>query len=232
MRTRALCIGELSRSAYAGESTGVPLLDVVLGGARRHGVDWKYPGALLSGVRMDLDETRYADWDELERYTFGVAGAVGGWVTQLFGLRDSQLLHRAHALGHGMQLTNIVRDVGEDLDRGRVYLPEALLDRFGFTDHDLAALQVSDAPLPPSYRAMMEEVIARADTYYETAWPGIKALPAWYGRPVAVAARAYRGIHEELRRSGYDNLRRRASTSLSTKVALAASALLQRRRAG
>ena len=79
---------------------------------------------------------------------------------------------------------------------------------------------------------MMEEVLARADAYYDTAWPGIRVLPAWYGRPVAVAARAYRGIHQELRRNGHDNLRRRASTSLPTKVALAASALLQRRRVG
>ncbi len=222
----------LSRAAFEGENTGIPLLDVVLGDARTHGVSWRYPGALLDGVGMDLGEVRFADWEELERYTFGVAGAVGGWVTQLFGLSDAELLDRAHALGHGMQLTNILRDVGEDLDRGRLYLPTLLLSRYGFTERDLVSLQVCEGPMPGEYRDLIEDVIHRADEYYRKAWPGVRALPAWYGRPVAVAAKAYQGIHHEIRRNGYDNLTRRASTSLSAKLSLAASGLLLRRRGG
>ncbi|HSG09841.1 MAG TPA: squalene/phytoene synthase family protein [Longimicrobiales bacterium] len=218
---------ELSRAAYDGAATGIPLLDTVVGESGRRGVHWRYPEALLRGVGMDLRQNRYADWAELEVYTFGVAGAVGGWITQLFGLDDEALLERAHALGHGMQLTNILRDVGEDWRRGRVYLPEEVLGSFGFSAESLGILAEGDAPIPPAYRALVGEVMARADAYYEEAWPGIRALPGWYRRPVAVAAQAYRGIHREIVRNGYDNLRRRARTSMPTKIALASGALVR-----
>ena len=216
---------QLSRNAFEGESTRIPLLDRVLGEAGRRGVSWRYPDALLAGVAMDLTPMRYADWDALEVYTFGVAGAVGGWVTQLFGIDDPGLLDRAHALGHAMQLTNIARDVGEDWDSGRVYLPTRLLSAHGFTEEDLPLLKSGRGPLPVAYRALMEELLARSEAYYDAAWPGIRELPGWYRRPVAVAATAYRGIHDEIRRAGYDNLRRRASTSRTAKIALAAAGL-------
>lgn len=219
----------LSRRAFDGHETGIPLLDVVLGDARERGVSWRYPDALLGGVAMDLTHARYPNWATLEEYTFGVAGAVGGWVTQLFGIHDEALLRRAHALGHGMQLTNIARDVGEDWGRGRVYLPLPLLHRHGFRPQDLGALLGSTGPLPRAYRDLVEELLARAEGYYEDAWPGIQALPAWYRRPVAVAAEAYRGIHGQIRGNGYDNLRRRASTSSTVKVALAAAGLWRAR---
>lgn len=219
----------LTRVAFEGHATGVPLLDVVLGEAARRGVSWRYPDALLAGVGQDLARVRYTDWPELETYTFGVAGAVGGWITQLFGIHDERLLQRAHALGHGMQLTNIARDVGEDLTSGRLYLPLRLLHAHGLTEGELRRLAATVQPLPPGYRGMVEELLARAEAYYEEAWPGIRALPGWYRRPVAVAAEAYRGIHPEIRASGYDNLRRRASTGTAAKLLLAASGLARSR---
>ncbi len=217
----------LSRAAFDGHATGVPLLDVVLREAGAHGVSWRYVEALLDGVGMDLVRTRYPHWTALEEYTFGVAGSVGGWITQLFGFHDRSLLEHAYALGHGMQLTNIVRDVGEDLDRGRVYLPESLLSAHGLDVVDLVELRLAGPPLGDAYRALVEELIGRADSWYDRAWPGIRELPAWYRRPVAVAAQAYRGIHDAVRRNGYDNLTRRASTSLVTKAALGAVGLAQ-----
>jgi phytoene synthase len=216
---------DLSRRAYQGHTTGIPLLDVVMAEAGSAGVSWRYPDALLGGIGMDLTRTRYPDWASLEEYTFGVAGAVGGWVTQLFGIHDEELLHLAHALGHGMQLTNIARDVGEDLDMDRVYLPLDLLEGHGLTPGDLHALRSSSAPVPAAYRDLTEAVLARAESYYGQAWAGIRALPSWYRRPVAVAAQAYAGIHREIRRNGYDNLRRRAATSGPRKTALAAAGL-------
>lgn len=221
--------GALARQAFEGRATGIPILDVVLGEAGRRGVSWRYPDALLAGVGMDLTRHAYADWETLEEYTFGVAGAVGGWITQLFGMHDEALLRRAHALGHAMQLTNIARDVGEDLKRGRVYLPACLLRRHGFDVADLARLAASEGPLPRAWRELVEELIARAEARYEEAWPGIQALPTWYRRPVAVAAEAYRGIHAEIRAKGHDNLRRRASTSGVGKMILAASGLWRAR---
>lgn len=178
---------------------------------------------------MDLTATRYADWPTLERYTFCVAGAVGGWLTQLFGLHDPELLDQAHALGHGMQITNIVRDVGEDWARDRVYLPETLLAAHGLAAEDIGKLIRTRDPLPRSYVEVTEAMIHAADAYYERAWPGIRVLPGFFRRPVAAAAAAYRGIHREVKRNGYDNLRRRAYTSTAAKLVLALKGLIRAR---
>lgn len=220
----------LSLAAYDGDATGIPLLDAVLRGAAERGVDRAYPEALLDGVAMDLSPRRYRSWAELERYTFGVAGAVGGWMTQLFGLHDPDLLERAHALGHGMQLTNIARDVGEDWRRGRLYLPTELLHDRALSPEDLAAMAHGSMEISETYRDVVRALLGRADGYYETAWPGIRALPAFFRRPVAAAASAYRGIHREIRRNGYDNLTERAFTSVGRKVMLAGVGILQARR--
>lgn len=217
----------LSRAAFEGEHTGIALLDTVMGDARRAAVSWSYPRALLDGVRMDLRPTSYESWIDLHRYTFCVAGAVGGWMTQLFGVRDPRMLDRAHALGHGMQLTNILRDVGEDLERGRIYLPRTLLDEYRLTEDDLVAWMRGAEPLPDRYRAAMEALIAQAEEQYAWAWPGIRDLPGFFRQPVAVAAEAYRGIHDEVRRLDYDNLRARAHTSGPRKAWLGAAGVLR-----
>lgn len=219
----------LTRVAFEGSRTGISLLDTVLGEAGPRGVSWRYPDALLAGVAMDLTGARFEDWPELEEYTFGVAGAVGGWMTQLFGIHEEDLLLRAHALGHAMQLTNIARDVGEDLARGRLYLPAQLLVAHSLTEAELVQLAAGPGPVSPAYREMMETLLRRADAYYDQAWPGIRALPGWYRRPVAVAAEAYRGIHDVVRAQGYDTLRRRASTGMGSKLVLAASGLVRAR---
>lgn len=219
----------LARRAWEGESVGVPLLDHVFGDARRSAVSWTYPSAVLDGVGMDLSPVRFRDWDHLGTYTFGVAGAVGGWMTQLFGLRDPELLERAHALGDAMQLTNILRDVGEDWGMGRCYLPDALLAAHGLDRDALAALCEGRRPVDGAWVTAMEGLMVRAEAHYERAWPGIRALPSGVRGPVAVAASAYRGIHREVRRAGYDNLTRRAFTSLPRKSWLGAVGLVRAR---
>jgi phytoene synthase len=229
VRERLHAWAELAASAYAGARTGIPLLDDVLGEARRRDVSWRYPAALLEGVDMDLRPVRFPDWESLEKYTFCVAGAVGGWLTQLFGIFEEETLQEAHALGHGMQITNIARDVGEDWARGRLYVPEALLGKHGMEARDVGRLTDAPGPMPAWYVDVVEALIAKADAYYERAWPGIRKLPGSFRRPVAAAASAYRGIHREIRRNGHDNLRRRAHTSRARKVALAAVGLWRSR---
>jgi phytoene synthase len=216
----------LSRAAYDGRDTGVELLDQVMSDARQAAVTWLYPGSLLKGVSMDLERSRYAGWKDLGEYTFCVAGAVGGWMSQLFGVREPRVLDQAHALGHAMQLTNIVRDVGEDLGRGRVYLPLSLLERHGLSIAELERWMRSDEALPPPYADAMEELMALADEHYAWAREGMRSLPPFFRRPVAAAAEAYRGIHREVRRNSYDNLRLRARTSTTSKLYLAAIGLM------
>lgn len=222
---------ELSMAAWNGETTNIPLLDTVMPEAIERGVDRLYPVALLDGVAMDLRPRVYECWTDLERYTFGVAGAVGGWMSQLFGVTGPDLLERAHALGHAMQLTNIARDVGEDWRRGRLYLPIQLLEAHDLTCEDLEAMINEDADISDQYRAAVRELLARADGYYEIAWPGIRALPSFFRRPVAAAAAAYRGIHREIRRNGFDNLNQRAHTSLARKIVLAGAGIVDSRKA-
>lgn len=220
---------ELTLAAYDGTVTGIPILDTVVATAAARGVDRDYPEALLDGVGMDVAPRRYRSWDELERYTFCVAGAVGGWMTQLFEIDDPELVERAHALGHAMQLTNIARDVGEDWRNGRIYLPVELLRAHRVSPEDMGAMIDGTLAITESYRSAIREVLTRADDYYEQAWPGIRALPSSFRRPVAAAAAAYRGIHREIRRNGYDNLTERAHTSLTRKVLLAGAGLVAAR---
>ena len=220
----------MSLAAYDGAETGIAVLDTVLADARDRGVSRLYVEALLDGVAMDLAPRCYRRWADLEGYTFCVAGAVGGWMTQLFGLEDPDLLERAHALGHAMQLTNIARDVGEDWTRGRVYLPCELLRAHDLDPRALGSMVRGERPIDEAYRAVVQALLARADEGYERAWPGIRALPGWFRRPVAAAAAAYRGIHREIRRNGYDNLSARARTSTAHKLVLAGRGLLEARR--
>jgi phytoene synthase len=222
---------ELMHEAYGGRETGVPLLDAVMGEAAGQGIPLRYADELVEGVRMDLRPREYESLKELRTYSHRVASVVGGWMTELFGVRDPRVLERAHALGHAMQLTNILRDVGEDLRRGRLYLPRDHMARHG-VDRDLLHAMAArpGGQVFPGYRFLLDDLMAAADTDYERAFEAIPHLPTFARGPVAVAARVYQGIHDEIRRNGYDNLSRRARTSLPRKLALATGALIDLRR--
>jgi 15-cis-phytoene synthase len=221
---------ELTREAFETGTSGVPLLDTVLGDAARAGVPFRYPEELVEGVRMDLAPRRFPDLPSLRVYSYRVASVVGLWLTERFGTRDPWVLARAEALGHAMQLTNILRDVGEDLRGGRIYLPTDRLEAHGIDPEVLSQAAMGKAPVPQGYAALTEELLAHAEADYREAFPAIAALPPFFQRPVAVAARVYEGIHREIRRNGYDNLRRRAFTNLPRKGMLAGAALLELRR--
>lgn len=217
----------LASDAYEAGASGVPLLDEVLGQARVHGVPFHYVEDLVEGVRMDIRPLRYENLEELRIYSYRVASVVGGWLTELFGIHDPWVLERAFALGHAMQLTNILRDVGEDLRAGRLYLPSDRMHRYA-VDRDLLEAKARERSLMfPGYRKLLQELMAQADADYERAFQAIPDLPPFFQGPVAVAARAYQGIHEEIRRNDFDNLSLRARTSTYRKVRLAGRALLE-----
>jgi len=209
--------------AYQGNITGSGLVDEVMGAMRDAGVRFDYVHALMEGVRMDLHPRRYGSMEELRQYSYRVASVVGGWITELFGIHDPWILERAFALGHAMQLTNILRDVGEDMRAGRLYLPEDRMKRHGIDRAFLEAKIANGSPVFPGYRALLNELMAAAESDYTKAFEGIPALPAPLRAPVAVAASLYRGILGEIRRNGFDNLHRRAVTSLPRKLLLAAA---------
>ena len=215
----------LSRQAYVGKRTGVELLDVVIGGMHEHDVPFEYVEGLMRGMRADVTGARFETLGDLKGYSHDVASVVGLWLTELFGVHDRWTLDRASRLGVAMQLTNIARDVGEDWERGRMYLPQSMLRAHGVTDHMIGELRRGNSPVPANYAALIEELMTAAETEYALASEAIVNLPAFFRSSVAVAARVYAGIHDAIRANEYDSIRRRASTSSEQKISLARAAL-------
>jgi phytoene synthase len=180
----------------------------------------RYPipaGALLdlvAGGLMDVDQQRYASWDELREYCRCVAGAVGLACTAVYGPSDpAAAAPRAETLGLALQQINIMRDVAEDWRLGRVYLPQDELARFGVAEADLAAGRVS-----PAWHALMEHQGERADRLLRD---GLELLPL-LDRRSALCVRAfagiYRGLLVQMRGRGYDVFTRRPQLSAVAKV--------------
>jgi 15-cis-phytoene synthase len=177
--------------------------------------------ALVDGVEMDVVKTRYATFAELELYCHRVAGTVGLTLAPVLGYDDPVALSHAADLGRAMQLTNILRDIGEDLARGRLYLPLDELRAAGIEESDLEAGRVDDR-----FRAFMCGQIARARACYARAVPGIRHLTGYRARlAVALMATLYQDILRVIERQGYDVFGRRASVSGRRKVALAAATM-------
>ena len=215
----------LSRAAYDGNETGIELLDLVMGDMARCDVPFAYASNLIRGMRADAIGARFETMSDLTRYCHDVASVVGLWLTELFGVRDRWTLDRAAMLGVAMQLTNIARDVGEDWDRGRVYLPQSMLERHGVHERMIGDTRRSGAPLPAGYAGLLEDLMTIAESGYDEAAEGIANLPVFFQSPVAVASRVYRGIHDAIRAIRYDSIRQRAVTSNSARMSLASAAL-------
>lgn len=168
---------------------------------------------LLRGLRMDLDNRRYATWEELAQYCYCVASTVGLLVTPILGVRDERAWEYARDLGMAMQLTNILRDVGEDFRLGRVYLPLEDLERFGYPLSALAQGVVDDA-----FRSLMAFEIERARSYYRAARPGVAMLERSGQMSVLAASSLYGSILGRIESNDYDVFTRRAHLPLSGKV--------------
>jgi phytoene synthase len=227
LRARLADWRRLAQAAHAGTPCGFDLLDRPLLEMGRRGIPWEYAEALIDGVAMDLEPRRFATVSELDVYSYRVASVVGLWLTRLVGIDDARVLARAADLGHAMQLTNILRDVGEDWAVGRLYLPLDILARHGMSEEDLAqALGRADGTIPDGWKAAMEEMMAVAEARYRRALEAVPELPGFFRVPVAVSGLVYRDIHTAIRRNAYDNLRQRAHTSRSRKVWLGLKARL------
>ena len=218
---------EQSWAAYQGRPTNVPLLHNVMRDMAESRVPFTYVRQLIEGMRMDVDGRRYESLAELRLYCHHVASVVGLWLTELFGVHDAWVLERAARLGTAMQLTNIIRDVGEDRRLGRLYLPADWMTVHGVTESMLDDVMSGDAPIPPGYAALMRALCAAAEADYAIAAEGIPMLPSFFRPAVAVAARVYGAIHGAVRDNGYDTLRLRAVTSTTRKLALARAALAE-----
>jgi phytoene synthase len=186
----------------------------------RYNIPVAYLEAVLDGVGMDLDTDRYETFDDLYAYCYRVASAVGLACIHIWGFSGERAESYAEAAGIALQLTNILRDLGEDAARGRVYLPREDLARFGYTEDNLRR-GTRDA----RFAALMRFQVARANGYYDTALP-LAGLLRPAGRAVfLVILRTYRGLLDEIVRRDYDVFSERVRLGRLHKLWLAARVL-------
>lgn len=200
-----------------------PILPAVVHTVATFGLD---PGdfeAFFASMTMDLTRTSYETYDDLLGYMEGSAAVIGTMMLPILApLAYERAREPARQLGFAFQLTNFLRDVGEDLERGRVYLPRQDLERFGVTPDDLAAGLVTR-----EIRQLLEFEMRRAQVHYDRASPGIALLPPRSRRCIRAARTLYREILDDIRRGGYDVFGRRARVPRQRKLAVTAVELLR-----
>lgn len=218
VRLRAL-VGEL----YAGQPQDDPRLAAFGQLVQRVRMPRAYPEALIDGMAMDAQGARYETSSDLLLYCHRVAGVVGLMMCHVLGVRDDAALPQAAHLGIAMQLTNICRDVVEDWDRGRLYLPRAL-----------ARMDPPAGPHTPlaenfaeRVRPTVERLLREAETYYRSGEAGLVHLSWRAAIAIRVAAWVYRDIGRGLARRQWDVTQGRVIVPLGRKLALAAGALLR-----
>jgi phytoene synthase len=179
----------------------------------RFDIKQELPLELMRGVLMDTHIKRYETWEDLRVYCYRVASVVGLMSSEIFGYEEPRTLYYAEQLGLAMQLTNILRDVGEDARMGRIYLPQEDARRFGYTEADLLGGKLNEP-----FFALMQFEIERARALYREAEQGIPLLAQEARFTVLLAARLYARILDEIERNSYDVFTRRAHLSLAGKL--------------
>jgi 15-cis-phytoene synthase len=209
-------------AALGGADVADPILPAVVHTIDRFDLDPADFQRFLRSMAMDLTVTGYQTFDELADYMAGSAAAVGTMMLPILGAADlARAREPARQLGIAFQLTNFVRDVGEDLDRGRIYLPREDLDRFGVAEADLRTRRMSGA-----VRALLAFEVDRAREHYTRAASGIGLLDPSSRACIRVASRLYGGILDQVVAAGYDVFRQRARVPVGRRIAVAASELL------
>jgi phytoene synthase len=171
---------------------------------------------IIDGMEMDLEQTRYPDFKALHLYCYRVASVVGLLAAEIFGVTDRRTHKYAHDLGLAFQLTNIIRDVGEDARRGRIYLPQDELARFGVTEADILASRETDA-----FRALMAFQADRARGYYAKAMEQLPTADRKSQKTGLIMAAIYRTLLEEIAADGFPVLKSHISLPPGRKLWLA-----------
>ncbi len=171
---------------------------------------------IIDGMQMDLQQTRYLDWKALHLYCYRVASVVGLLSAEIFGYTNRQTLKYAHDLGLAFQLTNIIRDVGEDARRGRIYLPIKELQKF-----NVPARQILDGQHDDNFRQLMAFQASRARQMYDQAFAQLPAEDRKAQRPGLIMAAIYRTLLDEIEADGFQVLDRRTSLTPLRKIWIA-----------
>ncbi len=201
--------------AFAGEPRH-PVMQALMPLAAEHGIEAAQLQQIIDGCQMDLEQTRYLDFPGLKRYCHLVAGVVGEVSARIFGQADPQTTAYAHTLGLALQLTNILRDVGEDALRGRIYLPVNELQQFDVKAHEVLNRIHSDR-----FVAMMKFQAERAHRTYDEALALLPAADRRSQKPGLMMASIYRALLREIERDDFQVLNQRVSLTPLRKFWLA-----------
>jgi phytoene synthase len=204
-------------AAVSGESVPNPVLRAFADTVRSCGIEPETITAFIESMKMDTRVFRYLTFSDLEVYTYGSAAVVGLMMCRVVGVAEGKADAHAEALGVAMQLSNFLRDLGEDWRRGRVYLPLEDLEHFGYKERDLALGVVDER-----FVALMRFEIERARRLYAFADEGMGYIPRGRRFPVIVARELYSAILDRIEAQRYDVFSRRAQVSRPAKLLVAA----------
>ena len=189
--------------AYAGNPSH-PVMQAIMHLSGEFGIEQRHLQAVIEGCQMDLHQTRYLDYPNLQRYCHLVAGIVGEVAARIFGQTQEQTTDYAHTLGQALQLTNIIRDVGEDAVRGRIYLPVSELQQFDVKAHEILNRVYSDR-----FTALMRFQAQRAHGLYDQALALLPAADRRAQKPGLMMASIYRALLREIEHDNFQVLHQR-----------------------
>lgn len=201
--------------AFDGRPTH-PVMQALMPCVPEFGLEEEHLQAVIRGCQMDLEQTRYLDYPNLQRYCHLVAGVVGEVAARIFGQSQSATTAYAHTLGQAMQLTNIIRDVGEDAIRGRIYLPVNELQQFDVKAHEILQRKHSDR-----FVALMQFQAQRAHALYAQALDLLPAEDRRAQKPGLMMASIYRTLLREIEAEDFKVLNQRISLTPVRKLWLA-----------
>jgi len=189
----------------------------------KYSIPKNYFDELIDGMYMDLNKNRYENFDELRAYCYKVAGVVGLIMLRIFGHSAREAVNHAADLGIAMQLTNILRDIKEDYQRGRIYLPRDEIAKFGISEDQIAQGKVDENLI-----SFLKFQIKRARGFYDNSAAGIKMITDLKSRVVVCMMKdMYAGILRSIENNGFDVFSKRAHLTAMDKTALAAKILLK-----
>ena len=210
---------EVRRNLRASEPSGedAPMYRALHDAAVRFEIPYSYFEEILEGVEMDMVKSRFANFEELREYCYKVASVVGLVCIRIFGFENPKAKEYAVDMGLAMQLTNILRDVKEDAERGRIYIPQDEMSRFDYTEAELERGALND-----EFRSLMAHQAERAQRYFESSRALFPLIAADARTCPRLMHATYSGILERIEQSGYDVFERRIGISAGAKLILLA----------
>jgi phytoene synthase len=214
---------EMWYKAYKGETTIYPILNLTNQVFRKYNIPYQYSLDFLKAMKQDVYTTRYDTYKDLQNYMHGSASVVGLMMSYVIGFNNEKALDYAPYLGEAMQLTNFIRDIGEDYkERGRIYLPQEDMNKYSVKEIDIKDNKVTD-----NFIELIKFEIKRARSLYRKSDKGIKYLNKRGRFAVIMASRMYEAILDKVEQNNYNVLTRRARTSKREKIYILGKSALE-----